>query len=945
MRKPICCFVVFYLFVVQVLLASNPLAKNTLKEGDYVPNTVLVKMKSSAQIFCKENSIDETNIQQVLLKIGVNSVSKMFPGSASPSSEKNKSGKMNVDLSLIYKIKFSGNVKLEEVIRLFQATEIVECAEPKYIHHLLYTPNDPQAGSQYHLTRINALNAWDVWKGDTNMVIGIVDKGEDWNHPDLVNSIKYNYADPIDGLDNDGDGYTDNFRGWDVSENDNSPMVGTGVDHGTHVAGCAAASTDNSLGVAAPGFNCKILAVKACADASANSIDDGYEGIFYAMTHGVKVINCSWGRSGGFSQIEQDVINDATFNHDITMVAAAGNDYIEDDYYPASYDHVLSVAATDQNDVKANFSDYGFKVDVCAPGVAIWSTIFNDTYGTLDGTSMSSPIAAGCVAMIRSKFPAMDALQAAEQLKATCDTIYSIPGNGAFTGKLGAGRVNLFKALTETTTPGVDISNLSVTDLNDNIFLINDTLHVTALFTNLLAPITNLTVTLSSTSTFVTILNNTFNAGNLNTNDTISNLSLPFSLRIEPTATLNASIPMKMTLTNGSYTKIFSFYVVVNVDYINIAVNNVSSSATSIGRIGFNTSGPGQGLGFTYKGSSSLLYEAGLMLGCSDTMVSDNMRNIGSFADSDFRSFLRVKQVTPGVSDFDTYGKFDDSNASTRHPLPVLVQHRAFAWTTPADSNYIIFQYTITNTGTTTLNNFFAGIFTDWDVLPTSDNNRSATDFSKRMGYTYCTDAGGYYAGVKLLTFDGFLHYAIDNDATGQGGINMSDSYSTAEKYASLSTNRLIAGAAGSGNEVCDVTSTGPFTINAGDSIQVAFAILAAKDLATLQASADAAQHKYDAVIGIPEIAGANQGFSVSQNFPNPSVNSTTISFTLLEKNFAELTLCNVLGEKVQTVVSEKLNAGTYRVDVNLSSLKNGIYFYRLTSGQHSEGFPLIIAR
>jgi len=931
-----------FLFLFLVTKAENPLRKAALKQGDYVPNTIVLKVKSSARVTCGLSSIDEPKMQQAFARIGASAVSKIFPHALIPASERNSQGEKFVDLSLVYKIQYSANLPVEAAIRYLQSTGVVEYAEPLYIHHICFTPNDPSLGSQYAITKINALNAWNVWQGDTNTVIGIVDTGTDWDHPDLVNNIKYNYADPIDGIDNDGDGFVDNFRGWDMSENDNNPTVGVEV-HGSHVSGCAAASTNNGVGVAAPAFKCKFLPVKTSTDASAG-INTGFEGIVYAADHGCSVINCSWGRSGGPSQFEQDAVNYATINHDAVVVISAGNDGVEGDgFYPANYENAVSIASTTTNDAKSGFSNYGYGIDACAPGSNILSTVSNNTYTNMSGTSMASPIAAGCVAMIRSKFPAYTALQAAEQLRVTCDNIYSVAQNVSLAFKLGKGRVNLFKAVTDSVSEGVGVTHLHTSDGNDEAFVINDTLRIDALFTNLLAPATNLNVVLSTTSSYVTILNNTFTIGALNTLASISNGSLPFTVRINPGTPANTIVPFKMTMTDGTYTDFFGFYLTVNVDYLNIDVNDVATSITSIGRIGYNTAGPGAGIGFTYMGGASLIYEAGLMTGVSATTVSDNVRG-ATATDNDYQSVQVVQRVIPGVSAFDALGQFNDAISSST-PMNILITHRAYAWTSAPDRKYIMVHYTIKNTGGSALNNFYAGIFSDWDVLPDFANNRCTVDMSRRLGYAYSTDVGGFYAGVKLLSQGGFNQYAIDNDATGQGGVNMSDGYSTDEKYLTMSTMRADAGVPGTGNDVVDVVSSGPFTINANDSIVVAFALLAADDLATLQSSADASQIMYDSMnpTGVQEIPTSHD-FNMNQVFPNPSTGQATVNFTLPESNVTELSIYNMLGEKVKTMLNEKLNAGTYSVVIDLSSVKNGNYFYRLSSGKNSKTLPVIIS-
>src|SRR6185369_9135626 len=125
-------------------------------------------------------------------------------------------------LTTIFEIKYSASLNIEDAINKLIPENVFEYVEPRYTAHIDYSPNDPSKtnSGQYFLTKIQAYGAWDITKGDTNVVIGIVDSGTDWDHPDLAANIKYNYKDPIDGLDNDGDGHVDNFHGWDISDND-----------------------------------------------------------------------------------------------------------------------------------------------------------------------------------------------------------------------------------------------------------------------------------------------------------------------------------------------------------------------------------------------------------------------------------------------------------------------------------------------------------------------------------------------------------------------------------------------------------------------------------------------------------------------------------------------------------------------------------------------------
>lgn len=939
--------------------ASNPMnskslsgssVKQSSQEATFlgarvVPGTLVVKVKPEFRPMCSPHAVQIDQFQKALTAIRATDVSKKFPSSNAPVQAINRVGKPSTDLSLIYQVHFSGGMTFSDAIRRVVESGVVVYAEPLYLHQMDYTPNDPQIGLQYQNAKINLYTAWDVWKGDTNTVIGIVDSGTDWDHPDLAANIKYNYADPIDGIDNDGDGFIDNYRGWDVSENDNNPMV-AGSDHGSHVSGCADAVTDNSVGVAGPGFRCRFLPVKVALDASTTSIDNGYDGLVYAADHGVNVINCSWGRTGGPSMFEQEVINYVTIDKDVLVLAAAGNNGLEQDHYPSSYDRVISVAATNSSDVKAGFSNFGYAVDVCAPGDQIYSTVYNDTYTSYSGTSMASPIAAGCAAMIKSRWPAFHAEQVGEQLRITADNIYGVSGNTAFQYKLGKGRVNLYRAMTDSVSPGVVVDTMMISDGNDNVFVAGDTLDMTAVLKNLLRQTTNLTCTLTAAGTAVTILNSNYTAGVIATLDTASNYAAPFRVVINATAGTNTEVRFRLTMNDGTWTDFYAFKLTVNVDYINIDINDVATSITSKSLTGYNSSGQIGGIGFTYMGGTTILYEMGLMVGATGTQVSDNVRGDGSTYDSDFASVVNVSGTQPGsVSDFDAYGKFRDNGSTSSTPMNIQITHHAYAWMSAADRKYIMVQYMLHNAGSSTLSNLYAGIFSDWDI-PAYGNNKGGTDNARKMGYVWSTDAGGLYGGVKLLSAGGFNNYVIDNLAGGGGGADLSDGYSNAEKYTTLSTFRADGGnTAATGNDIIDVVSAGPFNLAVGDSVEVTFALLAGENLGMMQASADAAQTMYDNLsTGLTEIP-LGTSFSLSQSYPNPTGGQASVTFTLDATEQTQLNIYNLLGEKVKTVVNQKMQAGKYTVMIDVSALPEGHYLYRLQSGTHVKTLPMTIVR
>ena len=212
-------------------------------------------------------------------------------------------------------------------------------------------------------------------------------------------------------------------------------------------------------------------------------------------------------------------------------------------------------------------------------------------------------------------FPTFTPLQVAEQLRATCDDIDTVPGNAAYIHKLGKGRVNLYRALTEN-AKSVRMTDLNITDGNDNAFTANDTLAITGVITNWLDPVNNLNITLTSNSPDVTIINGTVSIASMATLASVNNNLTPFTVSISPSIALNQPVIFTLTYTDGSgYNDFQCFDLVLNVDYINVLVNNVGTSITSKGRIGFNQPGQQQGIGFIFNDTNQVLYEGCFLAG------------------------------------------------------------------------------------------------------------------------------------------------------------------------------------------------------------------------------------------------------------------------------------------------------------------------------------------
>ena len=345
-----------------------------------------------------------------------------------------------------------------KLIKRMENFSEIDYSEPKYLDFLDFQPNDPSLNSCWHLSKIQAFDAWSLGAGSDSVVVAVVDDALEINHLDLTNVIWNNHLEiPNNGIDDDNNGYVDDYNGYDVADNDNNPNPpNTNLDHGTHVAGISGAQTNNNIGVASIGFGISIMPVKATRDNNFNgTINNAYDGVYYAALNGADIINCSWG-SSNFSNTNYNIIQMAQ-NQGSIIVASAGNsnqNLASNPRYPSCYNGVVCVANTTQSDAKRGSSCYGSRVDISAPGSSILSTIPFNNYGTKSGTSMSAPMVAGLLGLMKSFSPNSTNEQLISCMKSASDNIDAI--NPSYAGLLGNGRINAYNALLCLSPPNAD---------------------------------------------------------------------------------------------------------------------------------------------------------------------------------------------------------------------------------------------------------------------------------------------------------------------------------------------------------------------------------------------------------------------------------------------------------------------------------------------------------
>jgi len=452
-----------------------------------------------------------------------------------------------------------------------------------------YIPNDPNYTNAWFLSKIDAPKLWYYFQGSDDIVVAIVDSGAKWNHEDMREQIWINENNADQFTIDWGNGtispvsYTQasNVMGWDFwpqTTRPNNPFQSyPGNTHGTHVAGTVGAEGDNNKGALGVGFKIKLMITKHQSHLQESpNITNGYNGIIFAADNGASVINCSWGGTG-FSNSEQNTITYATDAGSI-VVAAAGNDDLNMDFsnhYPSNYNGVLCVAATTSADVKSDFSNYGSRVDVCAPGSGIYATLYNsignDTYGSLNGTSMASPIAASVVAITKYFHPDLSPYEIIERVKYTADPI----NEGTYSGLLGTGRVNVYRSALMGIIPNIEMTNIQLTvndGTGDNIPRKGDLVKLKVTFSNEIdwANATGITAKITTEAEGVEIIEPNLNINNIinGWNQTSTNEA---SLRILNTFN-DLEIPLTIEFNSNQeasnlyrYATSFSYSILVSV--------------------------------------------------------------------------------------------------------------------------------------------------------------------------------------------------------------------------------------------------------------------------------------------------------------------------------------------------------------------------------------------
>ena len=913
-------------------------------------------------------------------KYSVTAIRKAFPSLDVIATHRSLSSAAE-SLRRVYVVRYASSHAPELVAKDLSRIRGVGFAEPIYEMELfgpsspddktvLVAPDDPLYEKQTHLGRMELPAAWDVVKGqDSTAVMAIVDGGTDWRHEDLMANVWTNPDEvPDNGLDDDNNGFVDDMHGWNFSENKPDPSGETSDIagwHGTAVASVAAGVTDNGIGLAGSSWNARFMGINAACTGQP-FLCFAEKGIVYAGMNGADVINASFGLATS-TEVMRLAVQTAT-DEGALVIAGSGNDGISSDellYYPAGYPITLSVGGIFK-DSDRNRYNYGPVINVYAPGTTIEAIapLGPIDYRTVYGTSFSAPLVAGMAALVKTAFPSFGPHQLREQIRLTAVSIDS--ANPDLAGMLGSGKVDAYAAVTVAPLPGIRVLEWSHENQEEKSEVnTGDSVALRVTFKNYHGAGEGLAVAFETREPWLQWSTSQVDLGSMAHGD---EQVAVFAFTVAEDAPADYSLRLAPKITGDSFEDSSDQLTLpVNVPGVaNHATPALSVSITDEGNVG-HTSFKGvresRGVGFVAVGNDGstrdLLFEGGLLIARTPSHVSDCVRQQESYLDDQEKDFVRKEGeamvVEPGDRTSE-YGRIVITDSQASSPIGVEVLQESFVDDAPMNEDFMILQYTITNTSGTEIQDMHVGLFFDWNVEPNT-NDVAGFDVTRKVGFIMDRATNpNYVAGTRLLTSHHGLHYAaIDNAATIYRGFG-EDGFTPSEKWALLTggirNNGLMPGDA---KDLSQMTAAGPIRLAPEASVEVAFAMIAGTGESDFLANADQAQALYDAVIvNAEDDIQPAIGWEVHVPYPHPAVFPLELRFDTPVDSGVKLDVYDVLGRRVHRVLDSRRSAGHHVVawdgrDEAGGRVASGLYLVRMTakSGNHSyvNTRPIMVVR
>ncbi|MEM8486584.1 MAG: S8 family peptidase [Bacteroidota bacterium] len=955
-----------------VLVLERP-APNVLR-APAVSGQLIVKLRQ--RVPGKAGATGLASFDQKTQQLSPAGLQPLFPGLASltAAAAVNQQKQYAVDaithardLEQVYALHYNADIAPILAAALLADDPNVVYAEPRYKYPLTgflasspddapaalkLEPNDPQFSEMSHLSHVNMPQAWDVVKSsEGNVIIGVVDAGTDWRHEDLVGNIWRNPGElENNGVDDDDNGFIDDTRGWNFANSSNDPtglaQTESNAIHGTLVAGIASAVTNNEEGIAGASWNARLMPVNAGCANTDNAVCFGYEGILYAALEGADIINASWGGPDSF--LGREVVRMA-LDLGVLLVVSAGNgtgitpegiNIDKTPTFPAAYDRVLVVGASGKRqDSKAEFSNFGVGVDVFAPGVTLNSIVPDNGYSTLaSGTSFSTPIVAGLAALLKTRNPTWTLDQLRERIRVNSDPIEGSNAD-SLNGLLGRGRINAARTLNNELRPAIRINDFTVIDQgNDGIIQRGETVALNVEMVNYLAGAQDISFSLSIDDPNVVIQQGLYTIGDL---DSDIPVNVPFAFSFLNNVPRDYRLSFRVDIEAVGYQDAALVQLVANRATHDTGVLQMSlTDEGNIGWTGFQDESFGEG--FKYLGVN-WLFEGGILVGTGPGKISDSVRNTGdNTQDMDFArpeggffGILQAETVTEN-------GLVVINDTPATNPLGITIQQESYADLADENNDFIILRYVLSLTdpqATAAIQDVYMGMFTDWDLTRSSDFARF--DESRAMGIVQPSATEPVLLlGSKLLSTEYQISYRSINNEEIFDGRSGGDGFTNAEKWAFMSNGVQVTDVDNS--DVSTLIAAGPFRLSPGESVDIAFALMAARNGNELASYADRAQTFWEETLSqMPPFPVANEddemllSFDLSLAYPNPTAGATHMAFTIPAAGAVRLDLFDMLGRKVLTLLDKTVPAGRHVVHWNGRNYKdevvsNGVYFYQI---------------
>jgi serine protease len=850
-----------------------------------------------------------------------------------------------------------------------------------------------RADTAWGVKWVKAQRVWSELGYDgTGVLVGHLDSGIWLAHPDLANHIYQNPSEiPGNGLDDDGNGYVDDSRGWDFGDDDNNPNDDNASGgHGTHTAGtvCGDGHGGTITGVA-PGA--RLLPCKVFDNAGSGTVAMIWEGEQYCLEMGARLMTMSLGvkgsdiavsllradrfacnaiREAGVSLFNSAGNERAEFEppYEVGMtgrspspwfagsavpyssmggvVTVGGTGYLNNTSYSSSSRGPVTWGTVDPfNDWPFNPGTGLIKPDICAPGVNVNSTVRYGGYSgnTWSGTSMSCPHLAGVAALMLQKNPTLSPADIDRLIEQNALDLGTVGKDNVF----GSGQVNAYLAVLNTPlTQLADIVPGSVLPdpAGDQVLEPGRTSPVAFSLHNAssLVPASTVQATLAVVANpYVTIVDGSANFPAIPASGTVDNTSDPFQLAIAAAAPQGYPFTMLLTVTwDGGGTRTFDLEHFAGLpEYLTHDVGSVYATVTDQGIIGYMSDTQTVGSGFGANGGTSLLFVGSLWAGNSTTYICNrDFQGAGVGLETYewvVRRFPngRMRDLGAAGSDQTFSTAFTDSGHAT--PANVLVEQTSYAWAGSDDDEFIILVYHLTNRGAGNLNPYWAGVFCDWDVA-TSSANIGASDAARHAIYLHA-NPGGPFVGLALLgdspqanlTFINNPTYVYPNSAIDNGN---------KLRFLRGLTSVPTTTAPDDWSMVC---SAGPLDLPSSGDLTVAFAMVHGATLEDFLANVDAARAAYNPMTPVTEDLPVKM-FRLDQNAPNPFNPQTVLTFEVAVPGRVSLAIYDVAGKLVRTLVDDSRPVGRHEATWNGTDdsgqrVSSGVYFAKYRGGDQEQ--------